>query len=133
MDNGLRSDKEKQEKILAVAAHASVLLYFLHFFTLLVPLGIWIYEMQKPDGSRQTQYHAKQAFFFQLAYQLIILILSFIFGVLSLIRLGILVTPLLIIARLIFIQYAIRGAYKVWTGQPFRYAYITDILDIKEP
>ena len=114
---------------LAALAHFSII-PILGPFSPAIPLLIWLLERNKPDKSELVEFHAKQAFFFQLAVYVITAALGLIVTILSIIVIGLLFIPFLILFPIVAIIYGIYGGVKVWTGQDFRYIFIADFIEV---
>ena len=120
----------KENTQLAALAHLSILtLLLLGPLSMIIPLIIWLLERNKPDKSASLEFQAKQAFFYQLAAYLITAILGIIVGVLSIILIGLLFIPVLILFPVAALIYGIYAGVKVWQGEDFRYIYLADFLD----
>ena len=120
------------EKLLAVASHASVALFFIGPLTLVIPLMIWLLEGNKEKPSKFVQFHAKQAFFYQLTAFIAAMILIFIIWLLTLIWIGHLMSPLYGLLWILIIAYGVYGAWQVWQDHPFRYKDVADFIEAGE-
>ena len=115
---------------LAALAHLSFLtVMIIGPFSIAIPLIIWLLERNKPDKSLLVEFHAKQAFFFQLAVYIITAALGIVVGILSIIVIGLLLIPFLILFPLACVIYGIYGGVKVWNGEEFRYVYVADFVE----
>jgi len=123
-----KSAATHDEKLMAVASHASLAIFFIGPFTMVIPLVIWLL----PKSSRFVQFHAKQAFFYQLCVYIVAAVLLIVIALLSLIFIGKLLTPFYILAWILVIIYSLYGAWQVWKDQPFRYLFIADFIDAGE-
>lgn len=144
----------KQERNWAAVAHASAAITFLlsistgGFLTLLgllIPLGIYYFA---PNKSRYVQKQALHALGFQIA-AIVTLIAALIVGVmilvfswlltlvLSFVLVGLLLIPVAILITLAFAviygsapflmtAYGCWGALKIYRGEDFEYAYVSD-------
>ncbi|MBN2102650.1 DUF4870 domain-containing protein [bacterium] len=117
-----------EEKLMAVASHASLAIFFIGPFTMVIPLVIWLL----PKSSRFVQFHAKQAFFYQLCVYIIAAILFLIIALLSLIFIGKLLKPFYFLAWIWVIAYGLFGAWRVWKDRPFRYIFVADFIEAGE-
>jgi uncharacterized Tic20 family protein len=120
------------EKLMAVASHASIALFFIGPLTMMIPLMIWLIENSRDRSSGYVRFHAKQAFFYQLAVYIAALALAIVVGLLSLIGIGGLLSPFLALGWILVIGYGIWGARQVWIDQNFRYLYIADFIEAGE-
>ena len=120
----------KDNSQLAALAHLSILtVLIIGPLSMVIPLVIWLLERNKPDKSAALEFHAKQAFFYQLAAYLITAILGVIVGILSVILVGLLFIPVLILFPIAAVIYGIYAGIKVWQGEDFRYIYLADFLE----
>jgi len=120
------------EKLMALASHASIAIFFIGPLTLIIPLMIWLLENNKAKPSKFVQFHAKQAFFYQLAVYVAALILLIIIAILTLIWIGKLLSPFYGLAWIVCIIYGVYGAWQVWKGNAFRYIFIADFIEAGE-
>ena len=116
--------------LLSTLAHLSILASLvIPFFAMVIPLLIWLLERNKPDRSEMIEFHGKQAFFYQVAIYLITALLGIITVILSMILVGLILIPVLIIFPLIAIAYGVYGGIRVSQGENFRYIYIADFIE----
>ncbi len=116
---------------LAALAHLSFLtVLVIGPFSMAIPLIIWLLERHKPDKSPLVEFHAKQSFFYQLAIYLITAGLGIVVGILSIIIIGLLLIPLLILFPLVGLVYGVYGGVKVWNGNEFRYILVADFIEV---
>ncbi|HUF36972.1 MAG TPA: DUF4870 domain-containing protein [Anaerolineales bacterium] len=126
---------EKDERLWAALAHASILLNLLTaFLGVLTPLIIYLVYK---DRSQFVARHAMQAFVFQLVWWVgggILVGLSWTaVGFLSLVIVGILCVPIAILISLIPVAaciYGIVGALQAYEGRAFRYWLIADWVKV---
>jgi uncharacterized Tic20 family protein len=116
--------------LLSAIAHASILAVFIMGpLTLIVPLVIWLSERNRPKPTGDVIFHARQAFFFQAAAYLVTLVSGLTVGLLTLIFIGLLLIPFVIVFFLGAVIYGVYGGAEVWQGRPFRYRYVTDFIE----
>jgi uncharacterized Tic20 family protein len=116
--------------LLSTLAHLSILATLvIPFVAMVIPLLIWLLERNKPDRSEMIEFHAKQAFFYQVAIYLITGLLTVITVILSMILIGLILIPVVFIFPLIAIGYGVYGGIRVSQGENFRYIYIADFID----
>ena len=120
------------EKLLAVASHASIALFFIGPFTLVIPLMIWLLEGNKEKPSKFVKFHARQAFFYQLTVYIAAAILILIIWLLTLIWIGNLMWPFYGLLWILIIAYGVYGAWQVWQDRQFRYKYVADFIEAGE-
>jgi len=94
-----------------------------------VPLLIWLLERNKTDRSKVIEFQAKQAFFYQIAVYLVCLVLGILTGILSIILIGFLLIPVLVIFGIAAIVYGTYAGVKVYHGEDFRYIFVTDFIE----
>lgn len=115
---------------LASLAHLSFLtVLIIGPFSIVIPLIIWLLERNKPEKSSFVEFQAKQAFFYQLAVYLITAVLGILVGILSIIIIGLLFVPLLIIFPIVAVIYGVYAGIQVWNGTEFRYIYVADFIE----
>lgn len=120
------------EKLLAVASHASITLFFIGPLTLVIPLMIWLLEGNKEKPSKFVRFHSRQAFFYQLTVYITVVILLLIIWLLTLIWIGNLLWPFYVLLWILFIAYGVYGAWQVWQDRQFRYKYVADFVEAGE-
>lgn len=122
-------NKKGEVPLLATLSHLSILtIFIIGPFSLLIPLIIWLSERSKAEGSGFVEFHAKQAFFYQLAGYLIAVVLAIVIGILSFILIGLLLVPLLILFGLAFVAYGVYAGIRVAQGEDFKYLFISDYV-----
>jgi uncharacterized Tic20 family protein len=121
---------QRNNHLLASVAHLSILTVILIGpFSMAVPLLIWLLERNKADKSSFIEFQAKQAFFFQAAAFVIAAVLGICMGILSIILIGLLLIPVLILFGLAVIVYGVYGGIQVYRGNDFRYIYLADFIE----
>ncbi len=101
------------EKTLAALTHASGI-----FFGLIVPLVVWLL---KKDQSPYLADNAKEA----LNFQITVLIACFVSGALTVVLIGLLLLPLVILADVIL---CIIAAVKTNNGETYRYPFALRLI-----
>ncbi len=147
---------EENERTWAALAHGSALLTFIAvfstgpgaFFTLLIPLGIYLMFRRK---SEYVAFHALQAFTLQtvctvgafallVSGSIILVILILISALFSLILVGIpflllfivmllLLVGVTLLAPVLMLIYGMIAAHAAWNGRNYRYPYVADWVD----
>jgi uncharacterized Tic20 family protein len=116
--------------LLAALAHVSFAVFFLIGpFTMAVPLVIWLAERRRPKPVHQVEFHARQAFFFQLAVYLISAVLIGLSCLLVVIFIGLAIIPFVILAFLAAVAYAVYGGVQVWNGRRFKYKVVANFFE----
>ena len=116
--------------LLSAISHASVLAFFLMGpLTVIIPLVIWLSERNRPERSELIEFHSRQAFFYQSALYLVTLAAGAVVAVLTLVIVGLLLIPFLILIFIAGVGYGVYGGIQVWQGRQFRYKYLTDYIE----
>lgn len=120
---------DKDARLLATLCHLSIAaVFFLGPFTMAVPLLIWLLERNKPKASDFMVFQAKQAFFYQLAVYALMAAFGVVIALLTLIIIGSLLAPVLVLAMIAAVIYGIFGGVQIWQGKSFDYVYVADFL-----
>lgn len=124
------NSSSRDPTLLAALSHFSILAVLLIGpFSMVIPLLIWLSERNRTEPSLFIEFHAKQAFFYQVAVYLISAILGILSLVLSIIFIGFLLIPVLILFALAAIIYGIYGGMRISQGEDFRYIYVADFIE----
>ncbi len=113
------------ERTWSMLAHLSVLAGLVG----LMPLGALIIWIVYKDRSPKVGFHALQALWYQIAWLVILVVGWFVTFVLSLILIGLLLMPVMLIASLVPFVHGCYAAYKVNQGVDYRYPFIADRID----
>jgi uncharacterized Tic20 family protein len=126
-----RKVKFKRDTVmLAALSHASFAVFFLIGpFTMAVPMVIWILERRRPKPVLQVEFHARQAFFYQLAVYLAAAALIGLAALLVAVFIGLAMVPFVILAFLAAVVYAVYGGLQVWNGRRFKYKFVTNFIE----
>lgn len=120
---------DKDARLLATLCHVSIAaVFFLGPFTMAVPLLIWLLERNKSGASDAILFQAKQAFFYQVAVYIIMALCGLVVALLTLIFIGTLMAPFLVLVMIAAIGYGIYGGVQIWQGRKFDYIYVADFL-----
>jgi len=116
--------------LISTLAHVSFVTFVLIGpFSIAIPLIIWLLERNRPKPMVSIEFHARQAFFYQLAVYLIAAVLGGIAALMVIILIGLLLIPFIILAFLAAVGYAVYGGVQVWNGRRFRYRYLTNFIE----
>ncbi len=115
----------QDEKTWSVVAHLSVLVGLIG----LMPLGALLVWLLYKDRSRRVGFHALQALWFQVAWLVVLVVGWFVTLVLSLVLIGLLLVPVMLVASLVPFILGCYAAYKVNQGEDYRYPIIADKID----
>ena len=115
----------EDERTWSMLSHLSVLAALLG----LMPLGALIIWLVYKDRSPRVGFHALQALWYQIAWLVILVVGWFVTIFLSLILIGLLLIPVMLLASLVPLIHGSYAAYKVYEGEDYRYPYIADRID----
>jgi uncharacterized protein len=115
----------QDERTWSVLAHLSVLAALVG----LMPLGALIIWLVYKDRSARVGFHALQALWYQIAWLVILVVGWFIALLLSLVLIGFLLLPVMLVASLVPFVHGCYAAYKVSQGEDYRYPFIADKID----
>jgi uncharacterized Tic20 family protein len=115
----------RDERTWSVLAHLSVLAALVG----LMPLGALIIWLVYKDRSARVGFHALQALWYQIAWLVILVVGWFIALLLSLVLIGLLLLPVMLVASLIPFVHGCYAAYRVSQGEDYRYPFIADKID----
>jgi len=115
----------QDERTWSIIAHLSVLAALVG----LMPLGALIVWLIYKDRSPKVRFHAAQAFWYQTAWLVILLVYTFISVVLLLVVIGIFMLFLVPLIALVPLVHGCYAAYQVSQGVDYRYPFIADRVD----
>ena len=115
----------QDERTWSVVAHLSVLAGLVG----LMPLGALIIWLVYKDRSQRVRFHALQALWYQVAWLIILVVGWFVTFVLSLVVIGLLLVPVMLVASLAPFVHGCYAAYRVNQGEDYRYPSIADRID----
>ena len=115
----------QDERTWSIIAHLSVLAGLVG----LIPFGALIVWLVYKDRSPRVRFHAAQAFWYQVAWVVILLAYTLISVVLALVVIGIFMLFLLPLIVLVPLVHGCYAAYKVSQGVEYRYPFIADRVD----
>ena len=115
----------QDERTWSIVAHLSVLAGLVG----LMPLGALIIWLLYKDKSQRVGFHALQALWYQIAWLVILIVGWFVTFVLSIILIGLLLIPVMLIASLVPFVHGCYAAYRVSQGVDYRYPFIADRID----
>jgi uncharacterized Tic20 family protein len=113
------------ERTWSMLAHLSVLAGLVG----LMPLGALIIWLAYKDRSPRVAFHALQALWYQLAWLAILVVGWFVTLVLSVVLIGLLLVPVMLVASLVPFFHGCYAAYRVNKGVDYRYPFIADRID----
>src|SRR3712207_4171695 len=112
----------EDEKTWSVLAHLSMLAALLR----LMPLGALAIWLVYKDRSRRVRFHALQALWYQVAWLVILVVGWFVTFVMSLVVIGLLLVPVMLVASLVPFVHGCYAAYRVNQGEDYRYPFRSD-------
>jgi uncharacterized protein len=115
----------QDERTWSVVAHLSVLAGLVG----LMPLGALAIWLVYKDRSRRVRFHALQALWYQVAWLVILVVGWFATFVLSLVVIGLLLVPVMLVASLVPFVHGCYAAYRVNQGEDYRYPFVADRID----
>jgi uncharacterized protein len=124
-DNLGGSMSPQDERTWSVLAHLSVLAGLVG----LMPLGALTIWLLYKDRSPRVGFHAAQALWYQLAWLVILVAGWFVTFVLSLVLIGLLLVPMMLVVSLVPLVHGCYAAYRVNEGEDYRYPVIADRID----
>jgi uncharacterized Tic20 family protein len=113
------------ERTWSMVAHLSVLAGLVG----LMPLGALIVWLLYKDRSPRVGFHALQALWYQIAWIVILVVGWFVTFILSIVVIGLLLIPVMLLASLVPFVHGCYAAYKVNQGVDYRYPFIADRID----
>ncbi len=117
----------QDERTWSMLAHLSVLLNIITGIG--GPIAALVIWLVYKDRSQRVAFHALQSLWYQVAWFVILAVGWTITGILSLIIIGLLLIPVMLIASLVPFVHQCYGAYKVNQGVDYRYPFIADQID----
>lgn len=117
----------QDERTWSMLAHLSVLLNIATGIG--GPIAALVIWLVYRDRSRRVSFHALQSLWYQVAWAVILFVGWFVTGILSIIFIGLLLIPVMLIATLVPFVHQCYAAYKVYQGVDYRYPIIADMID----
>ena len=115
------------ERTWSMLAHLSVLLSLITGIGgFVAALVIWLVYKDRSD---RVAFHALQSLWYQVAWTVILAVGWTVTSILSLIVVGLLLIPVMLVATLIPIVHQCYAAYKVNKGVDYRYPILADMID----
>jgi uncharacterized Tic20 family protein len=117
----------QDERIWSMLAHLSVLVSIITGIGgLIAALVIWLVYK---DKSQRVAFHALQSLWYQVTWIVILFVGWTITGILSLVVIGLLLIPVMLLATFVPFVHMCYAAYKVYQGVDYRYPVIADMVD----
>src|ERR671916_1781584 len=117
----------QDERTWSVLAHLSM---FLNLLTgLLGPLASLVVWLVYRDRSPRVAFHALQSMWYQIGWLVILAVGWTITAFLTIVLIGILLIPVMIVATMVPFLHMGYAAYKVNQGVNYRYPLVADMID----
>jgi uncharacterized protein len=117
----------KDENTWSVLAHLSVFLNLLTGF--LGPVGALVIWLMYKDRSPRVSFHALQSLWYQVAWMVILTVGWVVVGLLTVVLIGFLLFPVMILLTVVPFVHMGYAAYKVSQGVDYRYPLVADMVD----
>jgi uncharacterized protein len=115
----------------SVLAHLSVFLNLLTGF--LGPVGALVIWLMYKDRSPRVSFHALQSLWYQVAWMVILTVGWVVAGLLTVVLIGFLLFPVMILLTVVPFVHMGYAAYKVSQGVDYRYPLVADLIDKNSP
>jgi uncharacterized Tic20 family protein len=117
----------RDENTWSTLAHLSV---FLNLFTgLLGPVAALVIWLMYKDRSPKVSFHALQSALYQVGWIVILALGWSVAGLLTIILIGFLLFPVMIVLTIVPFVHMAYAAYKVNQGVDYRYPWVADLLE----
>ena len=114
------------ERTWSALAHLSI---FLNLFTgFLGPAGAFVIWLVYRNRSERVAFHAMQSLWYQVAWLVTITLGWTVTGILTLVLIGFLLVPVMLLLTLVPFVHAAYAAYKVSQGADYNYLWAADLL-----
>jgi|ERR671921_1334069 uncharacterized Tic20 family protein len=117
----------KDENTWSVLAHLSVFLNLVTGF--LGPVAALVIWLMYRDRSPRVSFHALQSLWYQVAWVVILAVGWTVAGLLTIILVGFLLFPVMIVLTFVPFVHMGYAAYKVSQGVDYRYPWVADLLE----
>ena len=117
----------QDERTWSMLSHLSVLLSLVTGIG--GPIAALLIWLVYKDRSQRVAFHALQSLWYQVAWIVMLSVGWMLTGILSLIFIGLLLIPVMLIATIVPIVHQCYAAYKVNQGVDYRYPIMADMID----
>jgi uncharacterized protein len=117
----------QDERTWSMLSHLSVLLNLVTGIG--GPIAALVIWLVYKDRSQRVAFHALQSLWYQVAWIVILSVSWMLTGILSLIFIGLLLIPVMLIATIVPVVHQCYAAYKVYQDVDYRYPVIADMID----
>ena len=115
-----------EERTWSTLAHLSI---FLNLFTgFLGPVVAFVIWLVYRGRSERVAFHAMRSLWYQLAWLLVLTVGWTVTGILTLVLIGFLLVPVMLLLSLVPFVHAACAAYKASRGVDYRYLWAADLL-----
>lgn len=121
----------KDENTWSVLAHLSVFVNLVTGF--LGPVAALVIWLVYKDRSSRVSFHALQSLWYQVAWMVILAVGWTLAGILTVVLIGFLLFPVMIVATVVPFAHMGYAAYKVSQGVDYRYPLVADLVDKNRP
>jgi uncharacterized Tic20 family protein len=119
----------RDERTWSTLAHLSM---FLNLFTgLLGPVAALVIWLVYRDRSPRVAFHALQSMWYQVAWVVILGVGWALTALLTMVVVGLLLIPVMIIATIVPFVNAGYAAYRVSKGEDYRYPFVADLIQAR--
>lgn len=115
----------QDEKTWSILAHLSVLVGLIG----LMPFGALVVWLVYKDRSPRVGFHALQSLWYQLAWIVLLIVGWAVTAILSIVLIGFLLIPVMLVASVVPFAHGCWAAYKVSQGVDYRYPFVADRID----
>jgi uncharacterized Tic20 family protein len=121
----------KDENNWSILAHLTVFLNLVTGF--LGPVAALVIWLVYRDRSSRVSFHALQSLWYQVAWMVILAVGWTVAGILTVVLIGFLLFPVMIVATIVPFVHMGYAAYKVSQGEDYRYPFVADLIDRNRP
>ena len=123
----MTSTSPQDENTWSILAHLSVFLNILTGF--LGPVAALVIWLMYKDRSPRVAFHALQSLWYQVAWMVILVVGRTVAGILTIVLIGFLLFPVMIVLTVVPFVHMGYAAYKVNQGIDYRYPLVSDMID----
>lgn len=123
----MTSTSPQDENTWSILAHLSVFLNILTGF--LGPVAALVIWLMYKDRSPRVAFHALQSLWYQVAWMVILVVGWTVAGILTIVLIGFLLFPVMIVLTVVPFVHMGYAAYKVNQGIDYRYPLVSDMID----
>ena len=117
----------QEEQTWSMLAHLSILVNLVTGIG--GPIVAFVIWLVYKDKSSRVAFHALQSLWYQIAWAVILFVGWIVTGLLTLVFIGLLLIPVMLILSLVPFVHQCYAAYKVSQGVDYRYPVIADMID----